>query len=137
MKKLMHSSSNICLHFLRSYSQELNSNFRACVSESKEPTCNAGDPGSIPGLGRSPGVNNGYPLQYFCLENSKDRGAQQATVHQVARSQIRSSNYHSHTYLLCWLISFPHGYTNFYPNLQHVRVSLLRISSASDLLCFV
>ena len=54
---------------------------------------------SIPGLGRSPGENNGYPLQYFCLENSKDRGAQRATVHQVARSQIRSSNYHSHTHI--------------------------------------
>ena len=36
---------------------------------------NAGDPGSIPGLGRSPGEGNGYPLQYYCLENSMDGGA--------------------------------------------------------------
>ena len=43
-----------------------------------------GDSGSIPGLGRSPGEGNGNPLQYFCLENSMDRGAWWATVHGVA-----------------------------------------------------
>ena len=42
---------------------------------SKESTCNAGDPGSIPGFGRSPGGGNGNPLQYSCLENPMDRGA--------------------------------------------------------------
>ena len=41
----------------------------------KESACNAEDPGSIPGLGRSPGEGNGYPFQYSCLENSMDRGA--------------------------------------------------------------
>ena len=46
-----------------------------------------GDPGSIPGLGRSPGEGNGNPLQYSCLENPMDRGAWQATVHGVAESQ--------------------------------------------------
>ena len=44
-------------------------------SDGKESACNAGDPGSIPGSGRSPGEGNGYPLQYSCLENSMDRGA--------------------------------------------------------------
>ena len=44
-------------------------------------TCNAGDPGSIPGLGRSTGEGKGNPLQYSCLENPMDRGAWQATVH--------------------------------------------------------
>ena len=44
-------------------------------SESKESAGNAGDPGSIPGLGRSPGERNGNPLQYSCLENSMDREA--------------------------------------------------------------
>ena len=44
-------------------------------SDGKEPACNAGDPGSIPGLGRSPGQGNGYPLQFSCLKNSMDRGA--------------------------------------------------------------
>ena len=41
-------------------------------SDSKESACNAGDLGSVPGLGRSPGEWNGYPFQYFCLENSMD-----------------------------------------------------------------
>ena len=44
-------------------------------SNGKESACSVGDPGSIPGSGRSPGEGNGYPLQYFCLENSMDRGA--------------------------------------------------------------
>ena len=44
-------------------------------SDGKESTCNAGDLGSIPELGRSPGESNGYPLQYSCLENPMDRGA--------------------------------------------------------------
>ena len=56
-------------------------------SDGKESACNAGDPGSIPGAGRSSGEGNGYPLQYSCLENSVDRGAWQATVHGVVESQ--------------------------------------------------
>jgi len=56
-------------------------------SDSKESACNLGDLGSIPGLGRSPGAGHGNPLQYSCLENSMDRGAWQATVHGVAKSQ--------------------------------------------------
>ena len=50
-------------------------------SDDKEYAYNAGDPGLIPGSGRSPGEGHGNPLQYFCLENSTDRGAQWATVH--------------------------------------------------------
>ena len=46
-------------------------------SDGEESTCNVGDLGSIPGLGRSPGEGNGNPLQYSCLENSMDRGAWQ------------------------------------------------------------
>ena len=61
-------------------------------SESKESTCNAGDLGSIPGLGRSPGEGHGNPLQYSCLENHMDRGAWQATVHGVTKSQTRLSD---------------------------------------------
>ena len=56
------------------------------VSGGKESACNAGDPGSIPGLGRSPGEGNGNPLQYSCLGNPMDRGAWQATVHGVPKS---------------------------------------------------
>ena len=44
-------------------------------SDGKASVYNAGDPGSIPGSGRSPGEENGNPLQYYCLENPMDRGA--------------------------------------------------------------
>ena len=54
----------------------------------KESTCNTGDLGSIPGLGRSSGEGNGYPLQYSCLENNMNRGAWWATVHGVANLNI-------------------------------------------------
>ena len=57
-----------------------------CSSVSKESACSAGDPGLIPGLEISPGEGNGNPLQYSCLENSIDRGAWQATVHEEAES---------------------------------------------------
>ena len=53
-------------------------------SDGKESAYNAGDPGSIPGLGRSPGEGNGYPCQYSYLENSMDKGALRATVHGVS-----------------------------------------------------
>ena len=49
-------------------------------SDGKESACSVEHPDSIPGLGRSPGEGNGYPLQYSYLENSMDRGAWQATV---------------------------------------------------------
>ena len=53
----------------------------------KNLACSAGDLGSIPGSGRSPGEGNGNPLQYSCLENPTDRGAWWATAHGVAKSQ--------------------------------------------------
>ena len=54
----------------------------------KNLPANAGEPGSISGSGRFPGEGNNYPLQYSCLENPMDRGAWQATVPGVTRSQI-------------------------------------------------
>ena len=75
------------------------------VSTGKESACNAGDLGSIPGLGRSPGEGKGYPLQYCDLKNSMD-----CIVHGVAKSQTRLSDFHtSHTllnrylYLIHWM----------------------------------
>ena len=62
-------------------------------SDGKASVYNAGDLGSIPGSGRSPGEGNGNPLQYYCLENPMDRGAWQATVHGVAKSQTGLSNF--------------------------------------------
>ena len=62
-------------------------------SDGKASARNAGDPGSIPGLGRSPGEGNGNPLQYSCLENFMDGGAWWATVHRVAKSQTRLTDF--------------------------------------------
>ena len=56
-----------------------------CGSAGKDSTCNAGDLGLIPGLGRSPGKGNGNPVQYSCLGNPMDRGAWWATVHGVPK----------------------------------------------------
>ena len=61
-------------------------------SDGKEFTCNKGDLGSVPGLGRCPGGVDGNPLQYPCLESPMDRGAWRAVVHGVARNQKRLSN---------------------------------------------
>ena len=58
-------------------------------SVAKDSACNARDTGSIPGLGRSPGGGHDNPLQYSCLENSKDREAWQAIVHRVTKSQTQ------------------------------------------------
>ena len=53
-------------------------------ADGKESACNVGDPGSIPGSGRSPGEGHGNPFQYSCLENPMDRGDWRAIVHRVA-----------------------------------------------------
>ena len=62
-------------------------------SDGKASVYNAGDPGLIPGSGRSPGGGNGTPLQFYCLENPMDRGAWQATAHGVAQSRARLSDF--------------------------------------------
>ena len=62
-------------------------------TDGKVSAYNAGDPGSIPGSGRSPGEGNGTPLQYSCLENPMDGGAWEATVHGVAKSRTRLSDF--------------------------------------------
>ena len=59
-------------------------NFRG-GSDGKESACSVGDPGSIPGSGRSPGEGNGDPLQYSCLENPNDGGAWQSPAHGVPK----------------------------------------------------
>ena len=67
-------------------------------SEGKESACNAGDLGSIAKSGRSFREENGNPLQYSCLENSKVGGAWRGTVHRVTKIQIRLSHSHTHTH---------------------------------------
>ena len=58
----------------------------------KNLPANAGERGPVPGSGRSPGVRNGNPVQYSCLENPMDRGARWAIVQGVAQSQTQLSN---------------------------------------------
>ena len=66
-------------------------------SNGKESASNAGDPGSIPEWGRSPGEENGFPLQYYYLENSMDGGVWRVTVHGL-QSRTRVTNTHPPTY---------------------------------------
>ena len=92
----------------------------ACTggSDDKASACNVGDLDSIPGLGGSPGEGNGNPLQYSCLENSMDGGAWWATVHGIAKSQIRLSDFTSlHFY-------------NFLPRNKCLLISWLQSPSA-------
>ena len=72
-------------------------------SAGKESACNAGDLGLIPGLGRFPGVGNGYPLQYSGLEESMD-----CIVHGVTKSWTRLSDFHYQFIIMCiYNIFFP------------------------------
>ena len=61
-------------------------------SDTKESACNAGDACLIPGSGRAPGEQNGYPFRYFCLENLIDKGASRATVHGLTKNQTQLSD---------------------------------------------
>ena len=67
----------------------------------------AGDQGSIPGSGRSPGEGNGNPLQYSCLQNPMDRGAWRATVHGVTKSGTRQSDFIFTFHFLSYAQVFP------------------------------
>ena len=78
-------------------------------SDGKESDPNTGDPGSIPGSGRSPGEGNGCPLQYSCLENFMDRGAWWATVDGITESWTQLSNSHTERKLLT------HNFKKFLP----------------------
>ena len=90
-------------------------------SDVKASACNAGDLGSIPGWGRSPGEGNGNPLQYSCLENPMDEGAWWATVHGVAKSWTRLSDFtftllyvYIHIYSLLHIYIYIYIYTHTY-----------------------
>ena len=74
-----------------------------CGSAGKESACNAGDLGSIPGLGRSPGEGKGYPLQYSGLENSMD-----CIVHGVAKSLRQLSDFYFQCMFQCYSLKLSH-----------------------------
>ena len=77
-------------------------------SEVKASACHAEDLSSVPGLGRDPGEGNGNPVQYSCLENPMDRGAWWVTVHGVANSRTRLSDFTSHLHVaVMWTPSHP------------------------------
>ena len=84
-----HSQNDVCVipdkHKVKTQPKFIEQLGFPCSLVSKESACNAGDLGSIPGLGRSPGKGSGNPIQYSCLENPKDRGAWRATVYGVIR----------------------------------------------------
>ena len=80
-------------------------------------TGDAGDTGSIPGSGRSPGEGNGNPLQYSCLENPMDRGIWQATIHRVAKTQTWLSNWLHIPHLI---FPFIYGYINGHLGFSHI-----------------
>ena len=79
-----------------------------CCSAGKESACNAGDLGSIPGLGGSPGEGKGYPLQYSGLENSVD-----CIVHGVTKSRTWLSDSHFH-FTICRVIRKPAFWSGFF-----------------------
>ena len=85
--KTMYAVSKLCL-----FSLSANGMGFPGGATGKETACNAGDTGSVPESGRSPGGGCGNPLQYSCLENLVDRGAWQATVHEIAKSWTWLSN---------------------------------------------
>ena len=78
-------------------------------SDGKASACSAGDRGSIPGSGRSPGEGNGNPLQHSCLENPMDGGAWKATVHGVTKSRTRLSDFTFH--FLFFILRAPAEFT--------------------------
>ena len=85
-----------------------------CGSPGKESTCSAGNPGSIPGLGRSLGEGNNHPLQYSGLENSMD-----CIVHEVAKSQTGLSDFHfvmktAQSFKFISLPSYAFSYIGYY-----------------------
>ena len=82
----MSSQVNSNKHLRKNYTKTFHVEGFPSSSDGKEFACNAGDLGSVPGSGGSPGGGNGNPLQYFCLENPSDRGGWQATVHRVSQS---------------------------------------------------
>ena len=95
-------------------------------SEVKASACNAGDPGLIPGLGRSPREGNGNPLQYSCLENPMDGGAWLATVHGVPKSRTQLSDF---TFTLLF------RYTQWKPGVYQAHHFLALIPSTSGDFC--
>ena len=96
----------------------------------KKMPANVGDLGSVPELGRSPGEENGNPLQYSCLENSMGRGAWWATVHRVAELDTSEQLIHTHTHTHTF-ISKPASFAAFPSQLSYFILSIAKNFDAS------
>ena len=90
LQKILYTKSALCIYILTG------------GSDSKSSAYSLGDPGLIPGLGRSPGEGNGNPLQYSCLESPMDGGVGQVAVHGTARSWTGPCNFHFPFWRLKW-----------------------------------
>ena len=133
----LHNCSSLWLGYCLSlvYILYFSSSFKSfpCGSAGKEPACNAGDLGLIPGLERSPGEGNSYPLQYSGLENSMD-----CIVHRVTKIQTQLSDFHFLLLKYCPSLTFHNGVKQslfsiiclLYMVFCHCTVSQLRICSA-------
>ena len=108
-----------------------------CSSDSKESACKAGDQGSIPGSGRSPGEGHGNPLQYSCLENPMDRGAWWATqpmglqrvrhewtTEHVVLFQVYSKVIQLHVYRYLYTHTHTHIFFQFFPIIGYYSIKL-------------
>ena len=104
-------------------------------SDGKESACNAGDPSSIPGSGRSPGEGNGKPLQYSCLENPINREAWWAIMHVVASSWTRLKQLSMHKLALETMFLFITLYCQLHTNHQTCLESWLSSTWISQSIC--
>ena len=109
-------------------------------SVGKECACNAGDPGSIPGSGRSPGEGNGNPLQYSFLENSMDRGSWQAVYGTVSVWGCKSRTYlstHSSSTKRYWMSCLKHlqGYFSLSGSLSYIVAAAAKSFQSYPTLC--
>ena len=102
-----------------------------CGSDSKESTCNAGDLGLIPSLGRSPAERNGYPHQYSCLENSMNRGAWPGYSPQCCKEPNMTKQFNTFTFFISSVQSFNRVQLFETPWTAACQTSLSIISSRS------
>ena len=99
----------------------------------KEPSCSAGNEGSIPGSGKSPGEGNGNPLQCSCLENPTDRGAWRAAVRRVAKSQTQLQGLGAHARRAAGVCNGPGSLPHMLPTQQlalHPHTAFLPLVSS-------
>ena len=120
-------------YYLPKFAQHIFIGGFPCGSAGKESACNAGDLGTIPGLGRSPGEENSYPLQYFGLENSMD-----SIVHGVRKSWTQVSDFHlSSLSQWCFLTisssTAPFLCLHYFPSLQSFPMSWHFVSDGKSI----